>query len=115
MYKISAVGLVVLGSLFLGDAEGRTPRSAAEITAFKRENACPATGLSRGVCPGHQIDHADPICAGGSDTRDNMQWLTTEEHRMKTRSDVRMCRPEKGREKRAKGAALHRIISTTPG
>lgn len=67
-------------------------RSAAELLAFKRANPCPSTGLRSGGCPGYQVDHANPLCAGGSDTRDNMQWLTTEEHRMKTRSDIRMCR-----------------------
>lgn len=70
----------------------RTERSAAEVLAFKRQNPCPATGKRSGACPGHQVDHANPLCAGGADHRDNMQWLTIEEHRMKTRSDVRMCR-----------------------
>lgn len=73
-------------------ADARPPRSAAEVLAFKRATPCPSTGLRSGACPGHQVDHADPLCAGGSDHRDNMQWLTVEEHRMKTRSDVRMCR-----------------------
>jgi len=74
------------------------PRSASEIAAFKRENPCPSTGLRRGACPGWQIDHADPICAGGPDRRENMQWLTTQEHHWKTRSDVRMCRMNRGRQ-----------------
>jgi len=73
-------------------AEARPERSAAEVLAFKRHNPCPSTGQRSGACPGWHVDHANPICAGGSDTRDNMQWLTIEEHRMKTRSDVRMCR-----------------------
>lgn len=68
------------------------PRNQPEIAAFKRANPCPATGRRLGPCPGHQVDHADPICAGGRDRRENMQWLTTQEHRWKTRSDLRMCR-----------------------
>jgi len=71
---------------------GRLPRSAAEVMAFKRSVPCPATGKPELRCFGYQVDHATPLCAGGSDTRDNMQWLTIEEHRMKTRSDVRFCR-----------------------
>ena len=67
-------------------------RSAAEVMAFKRENPCPATGLTYGKCPGYEIDHANALCMGGSDTRDNMQWLTIQEHRWKTRTDVRVCR-----------------------
>ena len=84
--------LLCLAALFASPADARPQRSAAEVLAFKRASPCPSTGLRSGACPGYQVDHADPLCAGGSDHRDNMQWLTVEEHRMKTRSDVRMCR-----------------------
>lgn len=67
-------------------------RSAAEVLAFKRENPCPSTGLRRGSCPGWQVDHVHPLCLGGLDHRANMQWLTMEDHRAKTREDVRACR-----------------------
>ncbi len=87
---LSAV-LITLCALSIG-AEAGTQRSAAEVLAFKRANPCPATGKPELRCPGYQVDHANPLCAGGADHRDNMQWLTIEEHRMKTRSDVRMCR-----------------------
>ncbi len=67
-------------------------RSAAEIRAFKAENPCPSTGLRYGSCPGWQIDHVESLCAGGADRRENFQWLTIQEHRWKTRTDVRVCR-----------------------
>ena len=70
----------------------RIHRSAAEVMAFKRENACPSTGLRRGKCPGFQVDHTIPLCMGGPDTRQNMAWLSIEDHRFKTRIDVRECR-----------------------
>lgn len=73
-------------------AEAKTPRSAAEVSAFKRHNPCPATGRQRGACPGFEVDHITPLCAGGPDTRTNMQWLSVEDHRFKTRVDVRECR-----------------------
>lgn len=79
-------------ALLLALPAAASPRSAAERLAFQRENPCPSTGQRRGACLGYQIDHANALCAGGSDTRDNMQWLSTQEHRWKTRSDVRMCR-----------------------
>lgn len=88
----SGPALLLACALLTPIAHSATQRSAAEVLAFKRANPCPSTGLRSGACPNHQVDHANPICAGGSDTRDNMQWLTIEEHRMKTRSDVRMCR-----------------------
>jgi len=67
-------------------------RSAAETAAFKRENPCPSTGLRRGACPGWQIDHVRPLCAGGLDHRSNMGWLNVDDHRFKTLVDARECR-----------------------
>jgi hypothetical protein len=72
--------------------DARIQRSAAEVLAFKRHNPCPSTGQRRGACPGWQIDHVQPLCSGGPDTRANMQWLTVADHRVKTRADLRVCR-----------------------
>ena len=91
------IGALLASILLQADA---AQRSAAEVAAFKRANPCPSTGLRRGACPGHQVDHIEPLCAGGPDTRENMQWLTVAEHRVKTRYDVRLCRliqPNSGR------------------
>lgn len=73
-------------------ATARIERSAAEVLAFKRHNPCPVTGLARGACPGWQVDHTVPLCAGGEDKASNMAWLTVEDHRWKTFVDVRECR-----------------------
>ena len=73
-------------------AEARIQRSAAEVAAFRKANPCPSTGLRRGACAGFQVDHKTPLCAMGSDTRDNMQWLSVADHRAKTRQDLRVCR-----------------------
>ena len=67
-------------------------RSAAEVLAFKRAVPCPATGKPELRCPGYEVDHIEPICASGADHRSNMQYLTIQEHRWKTRTDVRVCR-----------------------
>lgn len=56
------------------------------------EQACPATGLHRGACPGWQVDHIVALCAGGPDKRANMQWINLDDHRFKTYVDVRECR-----------------------
>jgi len=87
---LAVAGLVAASALFPADA--RTPRSAAERAAFVRQNPCPATGLRRGVCPGWEVDHRQPLCAGGSDHRGNMQWLTVVDHKNKTRLDRFICR-----------------------
>lgn len=68
------------------------PRSPAAIAEFKRENPCPATGERRGSCPGYQIDHRIPLKCGGDDVIANMQWLTVEAHKEKTKSEAAWCR-----------------------
>lgn len=61
-------------------------------TAYYRANPCPATGKTSGTCPGYQIDHIKPLCGGGPDRPDNMQWLSVEAHKEKTRADIASCR-----------------------
>lgn len=73
-------------------ATAKLPRSIAEAAAFKRSMPCPANGLHRGPCPGHQVDHIIALCAGGPDKSNNMQWLAVETHRNKTRLDIKVCR-----------------------
>lgn len=67
-------------------------RSAREVLAFKRANPCPSTSERHGACPGFQVDHTIALCAGGPDLRSNMAWLSIEDHRFKTFTDVRDCR-----------------------
>lgn len=84
--------LLALALLLPVAAEARIERSAAEVLAFKRANPCPSTGQRRGACPGYQVDHVQPLCSGGPDTKANMQWLSVVDHRVKTRADNRVCR-----------------------
>lgn len=67
-------------------------RDPAQRAEFMRAHPCPATGRSVGECPGHQVDHVLALCAGGADTAANMQWLSVELHKIKTRSDAAACR-----------------------
>lgn len=66
-------------------------RSAKAVRAFRATNPRPGTGLTRGACPGWHIDHVQPLCAGGTDSPDNMQWLSHDDHRFKTLVDRREC------------------------
>lgn len=86
------LAIVALSLGLLPFAAQAAPRSMAERGAFVRHNPCPETGLRRGACPGWQVDHVVALCAGGPDTRANMQWLTVMDHRVKTRQDRRICR-----------------------
>lgn len=67
-------------------------RSTAVRDQFLQAMPCPATGgRGRVPCPGWEIDHRTPLCAGGDDALHNLQWLTVAEHRAKTREDRRAC------------------------
>lgn len=79
--------LLAIASTLAGAAD----RSPAARAAFHRTHPCPANGATHGACPGWQVDHIQPLCAGGADTPDNMQWLAVEEHKAKTRKDVAGC------------------------
>lgn len=67
-------------------------RSRALRAEFQRLNPCPSTGQPRGACPGYQVDHREALVCGGRDELSNLQWLTIEEHKAKTRVEVKLCR-----------------------
>lgn len=66
-------------------------RSPAARYAFVKANPCPATGQSRGACPGWVVDHIHPLCAGGADHHTNMQWQTVAEAKIKDKEERRLC------------------------
>jgi hypothetical protein len=76
-------------------ADAKTPRSAAAKAEFKRAHPCPSTGKSRGACPGYVVDHIQPLCAGGPDRPDNMQWQTVSDAKAKDREERRLCRAKR--------------------
>ncbi len=67
-------------------------RSQALRAEFQRMHPCPSTGKTRGACPGYQVDHREALVCGGRDELGNLQWLTIDEHRAKTRAEVKLCR-----------------------
>lgn len=85
---IAAIAAAILASW---PAQAETKRSSAEVRAFRQLHPCPATGQHRGRCPGWEVDHVIPLCAGGPDKPSNMQWIRKDDHRFKTLVDVREC------------------------
>jgi len=83
-----AVGLALFSTVLL--AGERSPAVKAE---FRRLNPCPSTGLTKGACPGYHVDHREALICGGKDEVSNLQWLSVEEHKEKTRVEVKLCRP----------------------
>lgn len=88
---MNARTLSALALLLLSLAAEAGPRSRVVLRDFQRDHPCPATGERRGACPGFHIDHIQPLCASGRDTVDNLQWLSTPDHALKTRRDVSAC------------------------
>ena len=89
--KASAIFALILASF----PAWSLPRSAQAIAEFKRQQPCPITEKRRGPCPGYQIDHVTPLKCGGPDHPSNMQWLTVEDHKAKTKREARLCRRPK--------------------
>lgn len=57
---------------------------------FQRLHPCPSTGQISGACPGWVRDHVVPLCKGGPDTVENLQWQTVEDAKAKDKWE---CRP----------------------
>jgi hypothetical protein len=74
------------------DAKGRIQRSEHVKNEFKKTHPCPASGNASGPCPGYVVDHIWPICAGGCDVVENMQWQTKVDAAKKDKLEWRMCR-----------------------
>lgn len=65
--------------------DGRIARSSAVRHQFARAHACPSTGENRLPCPGWRIDHIKPLKRCGADAIHNLQWLTIDDWKAKTR------------------------------
>lgn len=83
--------VLTIGLLFISPVEAASKRDPAVRAEFQRQNPCPSTGKTSGKCFGWEADHKDAICAGGADAVWNLQWLTKEAHRAKTRHDIAFC------------------------
>jgi hypothetical protein len=89
--------LIILACLMVlaasADAHGhRIKRSHAAIHAFMRAHHCPSTGKATGKCPGYIVDHVVPLCAGGADKPENMQWQTVADAKAKDKLEWAQCR-----------------------
>ncbi len=84
--------IVACSLLFTSPAGVRFYRSHATKAAFARMNPCPVTGLSIPSCPGYVIDYVVPLCAGGSDTPENMQWQKYKASFVKDSEERGRCR-----------------------
>ncbi len=86
--RLLALLLIALAA----NAAHAAERSRQVRAEFQRQQPCPANGQSRGPCPGYQVDHREALVCGGRDELGNLQWLTIDEHKAKTRVEVKLCR-----------------------
>lgn len=89
--RASAAGLALLMLATQANTASISPRSKAARAEFQRQNPCPATGKSRGPCPGWVVDHVVPLACGGVDAPANMQWQTVAGGKAKDREERRFC------------------------
>lgn len=108
--KLPALQLSILLSLCM-QAEAKSYRDPKIRAEFQRLNPCPnkewqirpgTQGGRRGACPGWQVDHIEPLCSGAKDELQNLQWLSVEQHRLKTLVDIQRCAIIRREKKEAK-------------
>ena len=87
--------LLALVLALISPAQAAQERSGAVLRLFRAAHECPSTGLKTGPCPGFQMDHALALVCGGLDIPANIRWLSVEQHKVKTRKDLK-CRYQKG-------------------
>jgi hypothetical protein len=88
-------GLLLAASPVLSrerDPDAGLYRDARQRAEFQRNHPCPLNQRTRGPCPGFVVDHIYPLCAGGADRPDNMQWQTVDAARIKDRWERQLCR-----------------------
>jgi hypothetical protein len=89
--KITASILIAACAISTG-AIAEYARSKKVLREFVKQQACPSTGKHRLPCPGYHIDHIHPLKCLGLDDVENLQWLTIEDHKAKTRREIMECR-----------------------
>lgn len=95
MRRVLAPAVPLVVALMLATASvasSSAERSRTLRAEFVHLNPCPSTGKTKGACPGWQVDHREALVCGGRDELANLQWLTVQAHREKTRVEVKLCR-----------------------
>lgn len=85
---ITAAALLLISSTV---EAARIHRDQRVLREFQLLHPCPSTGRTTGACPGWQKDHVWALECGGYDELWNLQWLTVEDHKRKTKMDNLAC------------------------
>lgn len=85
---------ILLGLLLVGviGSAGAVDRSTNERRHFGEENPCPVDQQKKYThCKGYNIDLITPLCLGGKDHKSNMQWLSVDVMKAKTKIEKAVC------------------------
>lgn len=82
--------LLLTALLFTSGVVEGAERSRSVRNAFVAANPCPIYDDKAKKCLA-EVDHMEPICANGPDTVENLQWLSKEQHALKTKIDILRC------------------------
>lgn len=97
--SMALVGHVLFLVLILlsSEANAKVVRSRAPLLEFRKHNVCPGTNRLEihTPCVGYVIDHKWPLCAGGADSPENLQWQTIEQAKIKDKLELEVCRLRK--------------------
>ena len=88
---ITALLVVLSLAITDGFASQYYTRDPAQVRAFRKANACPATHKFTGACAGYVVDHKEPLDCGGLDAPSNMQWQTLDASRAKDKWERTGC------------------------
>lgn len=66
-------------------------RSKAVLRAYVNKYPCPSTGKKQVSCPNYRLGHPHSLCAGGTDTVDNIIWERHSEWLENARIEKRYC------------------------
>jgi hypothetical protein len=85
-------GVALLLGLVVAAGADHKFRRTATVRDFRAAHPCPSTAKTTGPCPGWVVDHKYPLCAGGPDEVENMQWEPYGQSLVKDRIERELCR-----------------------
>lgn len=88
----TSIACAVAATLMLALPHMAEARSRAPVRQFVATVPCPSTGETGKKCPGWIVDHKVPLCAGGADDPQNMQWQAVAVSYLKDADERRLCR-----------------------
>lgn len=72
-------------ALWLAFSSVADARDSSQVRKFRKTHICPSTENYSGPCVGFVVNHRRPLCLGGADLPENMEW---QEYKESLKTDV---------------------------